>query len=177
MRHAANLAIIALLMASACAFEEEERALETDEPKESFPEDQDPLANDGLEYVPVDSEGSREAALADDTQPQPLGSQICETVQEQLIACGRVVNTSGTPIVAYMDRCGSGATPCEDSHQRRLLRGQGTPGREDWDLVWVPCRSFGFKNIAGGANIPWTGGGGFHIVRDPETLTIVSTTC
>ena len=124
--------------------------------------------------------GSAESQGSDDRRegiPQPLGPQICETPAEQLIACGRVVNLSGTPIVAYMNRCGSGATPCPESHQRRLLRGDATPGFEDWDLAWVPCRSFGFKNYAGGANIPWTGGGGFHIVRDPETLTVVSTTC
>jgi hypothetical protein len=124
--------------------------------------------------------GSAESRRTDDRReetPQPLGAQICETPSEQLNFCGRVINLSGTPIIAYMDRCGSGATPCQHSHQRRLLRGDSTPGYEDWDLARVPCRSFGYKNILGGANIPWSGGSGYHIVRDSETLTIVSTTC
>lgn len=104
-------------------------------------------------------------------------TEYCHTVQEQIVRCGRIINASGTPIVAYMSRIGD-RTPHPESHQRRLLRGQGTPANEDWDLVWLPCRAAGVRNIAAtGANIPWTGGGGFHDVRDPETLTIVTTFC
>lgn len=93
-----------------------------------------------------------------------------------------ITNLSSTAIVAYKSWCDGNNGPCSNSHQRRLTRGQTTPWYEDWDAVWVPCRAYGYKTIAGVSGA-WTGAGGrlggegAHKVRDPEDLTVVTVSC